>query len=953
MILETQQSQEQFYRSLLAMGRILRDSLEDAVDTVFQRVAEQLAGDLELPVVWIGRLAPGATWVQVVATAGAAREYTEGLRISSLADIPEGRGPGGRVLRSGEGVIAGDVVNAPDFAPWRERAIRFALGGNMTAAATVGDGGQVIIGLFHHIGGAFPWATAPLMTGLVQDLAAFLRQQATAKDYVRLQSYQEAAIAAQQELLRQEDPQAMYQRLVDIVVAQTAAIGAYIVTLVADGEGLGIMAMAADDPTLCTAMEQVYIAQDLRNGAHRDALASLAFREKSPQGPVGSPLSPGMQALQRHYPALLRIRGAMAFPVFAGDAAEPAAVLLIQADDPGHFTPPLQQLLAQLATSLGLALSQWRQHCALVEAEAAIHQMAFYDDLTGLPNRRLLENQLEQDMARSKRHGKLLAVCMLDLDGFKPVNDSYGHDAGDEVLAALGQRLRAVLRKSDFVARLGGDEFVLLVEDISDLNDLTRVLDKAQTAITTPIPLSNGAAVRLQASIGVCLHPFGEGKTGDQLLRRADQALYESKAHKADRDRSWVFFGEEVARERQRTPAQRLLDEGALEVWYQPILANHSRKVVGMEALARLRDHDGRILYPGEFLPQLATEDLTDLSRLVLTQALADLTILDTRGWFLWVSFNVTPESFCGQCVPCLQGVIAASGIDPSRITLEILEGSDFLERDTALSVLHEIKALGIRLALDDIGSAYVSLLRLKELPVDEIKLDQGFIRTLEARPQDLHFVRTIQDLAMELKVDLVVEGVETADILDAMMTTGAPYLQGYAISRPIPFAQLQPFLAGYSCPDHDLPKSLFGFYAGTLSSHSAIKKMLMINPSEMNPETLGNAMHCRGHGVLHRLGYGDDSHLLQLHNNYHRALGDAAENATESFKNHGWDAVEESLELFLAAVMSEWRMATGNARTHAHDVPVITPPSAPPRQVPSTSPGWRANSRNSDRRQP
>ncbi|MGC8468256.1 MAG: diguanylate cyclase domain-containing protein, partial [Acidithiobacillus sp.] len=182
------------------------------------------------------------------------------------------------------------------------------------------------------------------------------------------------------------------------------------------------------------------------------------------------------------------------------------------------FTPPLQQLLTQLATSLGLALAQWRQHCAFVEAEAAIHQMAFYDDLTGLPNRRLLENQLEQDMARSTRHGKLLAVCMLDLDGFKPINDGYGHDAGDEVLAALGQRLRAVLRKSDFVARLGGDEFVLLVEDITDLDDLTRVLDKALKAITAPIPLSNGAAVRLQASIGVCLHPFGEEETGDQLL---------------------------------------------------------------------------------------------------------------------------------------------------------------------------------------------------------------------------------------------------------------------------------------------------------------------------------------------------------------------------------------------------------------------------------------------------
>ncbi|ACK79324.1 hypothetical protein AFE_1595 [Acidithiobacillus ferrooxidans ATCC 23270] len=205
-ILETQQSQEQFYCSLLAMVRILRDGLENAVDTVFQRVAERLAADLDLPVAWVGRLGPGATWVQVMATAGAAREYTEGLRISSLADIPEGQGPGGRALRSGGGVIVGDVVNALDFAPWRERAIRFALGGNMTAAATVGDVGQVIIGLFHHIGGAFPGATAPLMTGLVQDLAAFLRQQATAKDYIRLQSYQAAAIAAQQELLRQGNP---------------------------------------------------------------------------------------------------------------------------------------------------------------------------------------------------------------------------------------------------------------------------------------------------------------------------------------------------------------------------------------------------------------------------------------------------------------------------------------------------------------------------------------------------------------------------------------------------------------------------------------------------------------------------------------------------------------------------------------------------------------------------
>jgi len=538
--------------------------------------------------------------------------------------------------------------------------------------------------------------------------------------------------------------------------------------------------------------------------------------------------------------------------------------------------------------------------------EEQIQRMVFYDPLTGLPNRRFLETQMEQAMARAARNKRLLAVCMLDLDNFKPVNDSYGHKSGDEVLVTLGKRLPEVLRKSDFVARLGGDEFVLLVEDLADLDDLTKILTKVENTIATPIRLSNGETIELGASMGIFLYPLGNEERRDHVLRFADRALYESKAHKAERERSWMFFGEE--REIFRTSTQQLLDAGGLEVWYQPILDIRARRVVGIEALARLRDKDGRILYPGEFLPQLAAEDLTDLSRLVLTQALADLAILDARGWSLWVSFNVTPESFCGQCVPCLQGVIAGSGIDPSRITLEILESSDFLERDSALSVLHEIKALGIRLALDDVGSAYASLMRLKDLPVDEIKLDQCFVRALEARPRDLHFVRIIQDLAMELKVDMVVEGVETADILDALMTTGATYLQGYAISRPIPFAQLQVFLAGYSCPDHDLPKSLFGFYAGTLNSHSAIKKMLMINPSETNSETLGNAKNCRGYGVLHRLGYGDDSHLQRLHDDYHRALGAAAENFTQSFQNPTWNEVETSLEVFLEAIMSERR---------------------------------------------
>ena len=527
-----------------------------------------------------------------------------------------------------------------------------------------------------------------------------------------------------------------------------------------------------------------------------------------------------------------------------------------------------------------------------------LQYLALYDHLTGLPNRRLLESRIELAMARAERHNKLFAVCMLDLDSFKPINDTYGHDAGDEVLVTLGQRLPQVLRKTDIAARFGGDEFVLLIEDISSMDDLTTIFPKVEETIGAPIMLSNGATIQVRASMGVCIYPFGEEETGEQLLRCADQSLYENKANKAERTSFWTIGGKQKS---QRTHAQSLLDAGALEVWYQPILDTRTHQVVGMEALARLRNEGGQILYPGDFLSQLTIEDATNLSRRVLKQALDDLGKLDALGWSLWVSFNVPAESFCGQCVSCLQGVIEASGIDPARITLEILESSDFLEKNAALSVLHEIKALGIRLALDDVGSAYASLLRLKDLPIDEIKLDQGFVRTLEGRPRDMHFVRTIQDLATELQLDLVVEGVETADILDAMITIKVPYLQGYAISRPLPLAQLQQFLSGYLFDMGTRPASLFGFYASQMASHTATKRILLINPSQMNHSALPDGRQCRGHGTLHRLGYGDDSHLVRLHSAYHHALGVAVQDVG----NHdAWQAMEWAQVVFAQAIL-------------------------------------------------
>ncbi len=537
-----------------------------------------------------------------------------------------------------------------------------------------------------------------------------------------------------------------------------------------------------------------------------------------------------------------------------------------------------------------------------IAQEEQLRYLAFHDSLTGLFNRYALDQEIDRAISRAERLEKLLVLCLMDLDGFKPVNDTYGHEAGDEVLTIIGKRLSETLRRTDFAARLGGDEFVVLLEYLERLDDLEPLLEKMEKAVQIPIPLRSGETVSVGVSIGVAIYfpvEIDGAEEVESLLRLADQALYEAKAHKTDRKRSWALFGEE--RETPLTPERRLLDAGALEVWYQPVLSGDSREVVGVEALARLRDDDGSILYPADFLPGLSVYELTNLSRMVLIQALKDLKQLDDLGWRLWVSFNVAPESFHGNFVPCLQSLIDASGVDPQRITLEILENSDFLERSLSLPVLHDIKALGIRLALDDVGSAYASLLRLKELPIDEIKLDQGFVRFLDKRPQDLHFVRTIQDLASDLQMDLVVEGVETSDILDAMLTIGAPYLQGYAISRPLPLAKLQQFLSAHTANSDMHPNSLFGFYAATLKSHAAIKNILLINAAQLDIASLADGHQCRGHGVLHSLGYSNDSHLVQLHNAYHRALGEIAR---DTGNQDLWKVMELSLKEFLQAIL-------------------------------------------------
>lgn len=537
-----------------------------------------------------------------------------------------------------------------------------------------------------------------------------------------------------------------------------------------------------------------------------------------------------------------------------------------------------------------------------------LSRQALLDPLTNLANRRAFDEAFDRALQRTKRQHRMLSIVILDLDGFKLVNDKFGHEAGDHVLKTVSQRLLANIRQTDFVARLGGDEFVMLIDDGQNREATTTLMEKLDQAVREPILLPNGTPIQIGVSMGIRVHDSAENSAPGILLRHADQALYTNKTHKTDRAQAWAFYNEAVPH--HRNPFQQLLHQGALVVHYQPILDNRQRKIVGIEALARLQDSAGKLWMPGEFLPQLQTSDLFELSKQVMYQALHDLSELDDMGWQLWVSINIDPRAVSENCSACIHGLIEQFHIAPERICVEILETGEFKERHTGLSRLMELKELGVQLALDDVGSAYSSLLRIKEMPIDKIKLDQDFVRFLEQNPQDIHFIESVLDLAINKKMDLVVEGVETGRILDAVSVLGVNLIQGYAVARPLPLAQLREFLMREPDIKHrQHPITLFGLYAKQTHFHHLLRAVLLQNPRLLTAEHLRNTHLCPIHNDLTRLQFHDGHPLHILHENYHRAMAQTVTDladGTNIFDTSHIDAINAQMEEALLQVMRQ-----------------------------------------------
>ena len=681
--------------------------MENEAD-MLRSLCELAVHHAHLLLAWVGQ--PDSDgWFQMLAAAGAV-DYLAGIRISVSAELPEGQGPVGQSWRDQKPVYIFSISQNSQMTPWAQRAETFGI--KAGAALPIFHGGMLwaVLTVYHGEENIFDADLQKMLTDLAQDIGYGLDRLDILRREREANAFNEALLNTQSSgigIIR--FPERVLERVNTRMLKMLGA------SSLEDLVGQPARRLYPDEETYdrVGAVEQKVLSEDhgtLRDVPYRRLDGEIIYMDLSFQCLDGTD---GVQRI------------------------------------------------------LGTYVDVTERHRLVDE----LARQALFDTLTGLPNRRDLDAEMGKALARADRQECLLAVGFLDLDAFKPVNDTYGHDAGDDLLKEMARRLQDAVRLTDTVARLGGDEFVLLLEGLRGVDELDQVLARLQAAIAQPFMIK-GKEISLQASLGLTIYPFDEADT-DLLLRHADQAMYAAKARPAGSspgrasegwvqlyhpDLGTITMGDEVLRQ----DFLRALVAGEVTLRYQPLVALATSRVAGLEALTRWH-REGREVSPDQFLPSLGVRERQALGRFVLQTGLQQLaqwrayTPTGEPGPDLFLSINVTPEELDSPgFADTVFGILATQpGIPPEALILEVLEIGEILEQEVALGHLQRLRSAGVKIALDDVGSAYASLLRLKNLPIDEIKINQGFIRELSSKPQDLGLVQQLADETL-IDFDLV-----------------------------------------------------------------------------------------------------------------------------------------------------------------------------------------------------
>ena len=741
---------------------------------------------------------PDSDYPDMVAVAGPTAENMRRVKVSFSADHPEGHGMCGNAFRSRKACVANDLRADPRGSTFQK--FIFSDGARSGAAFPLFVSSQPV-GVMFFISAevdTFTAEFAELLQRLAGNVSFALENFDRADEKARTEEQKErlgrmfAALSATNEAIMRAKSRTELFYLVCEAAAKGGRFTSTSIALARSGSDcLDIVATggpaAANARTVTMSINEAY--------PEGRGASGMAFRSDKACIINDYLADPRCQAFHDVARRDGTNSGA-SFPLFA--RGQVAGILVFVATEKDTFTPEFAELLQRLADNVSFALENFDRAEEKTQADQRIEYLASHDSLTNLPNREMFNEMLRRAIDAAERYQRRFAVLFIDLDRFKIINDSLGHDAGDRLLVEIGGRLRRALRSSDVVARLGGDEFVVILEEAAESGEVERIAGELLSVLSQPLLLS-GHECHTTASIGIAMYP-SDGSDMQTLTKNADMAMYLAKE---DGKNGFRFFTKEIKtqsieRLTLESALRRALERDQFSLHYQPKIDMTSGQITGVEALLRWNHPELGTVSPGQFIP-LAEETglIVPIGRWVLKEACAQNMAWQRCGLRpVTMAVNLLPRQFADpHLLHDVDEALLASGMSPVLLQLEVTESMVMRNVSRAIKVLDAVQSRGIRLAIDDFGTGYSSMSLMKQFPIDTIKIDRSFVRDLPVDTEDQAIAQAIISMGKALGMTVIAEGVETVEQEAFLRSHACDEMQGFLFSKPLPAREMASLL--------------------------------------------------------------------------------------------------------------------------------------------------------------
>ncbi|UPJ51103.1 GAF domain-containing protein [Bradyrhizobium sp. 200] len=767
-------------------------------DELFDMVCEAAANGGRFTSATIALATPGSDLLRIVAAAGPAAETTRHVRLSVDEARPEGRGLSGTAFRTGRPCITNDYVTDQRVAAFQAVVGTYGAQSGAAFPLLVRDEPVGVMIYMSLDKDTFTPEFSELLQRLADNVSFALENFDRADDKARTEIQKErltrmlAALSSTNEAIIRAASRA---ELFELVCEAAANGGKFTLTSIAlikpDSEYLDVVAAAG--PTASSARQATISSSEVHPEGR--GLCGSAIRSQRAciiNDYLGDPRAEAFHATARNDGT----NSGASFPLWVH--GQVVGVMSFMSMEKDTFTPEFAELLQRLVDNVSFALENFDRADEKTKADERIEYLASHDSLTNLPNREMFNDMLRRAIDAAERYQRQFALLFIDLDRFKVINDSLGHDAGDMLLVEIGGRLRRALRSSDVVARLGGDEFVVILEENSERHEVERISGELLSLLSQPLQLS-GHECQTTASIGIAMYP-SDGTDIQTLTKNADMAMYLAKE---DGKNGFRFFNKEIKtqsieRLTLESALRRALEREQFSLHYQPKIDMASGQITGVEALLRWNHPDLGSVSPGQFIP-LAEETglIVPIGRWVLEEACEQNMAWQRRGLRpVTMAVNLSPRQFAdAHLLHDVDEALLASGMSPVLLQLEVTESMVMRNVSRAIKVLDAIQSRGIRLAIDDFGTGYSSMSLMKQFPIDTIKIDRSFVRDLPVDTEDQAIAQAIISMGKALGMTVIAEGVETVEQETFLRNHACDEMQGYLFSKPLPAKQMADLL--------------------------------------------------------------------------------------------------------------------------------------------------------------